>query len=270
MMSTRATAPPAGHGTGSSAGVILITGAASGIGRATAQRLSADGIDVACIDVDADGLKDTITAVQDTGRRAHALVADVADDNACRLAVAAATEFGPIRGLVNVAGVMAVDDRVDRLSPEEWNRVLAVNLTSVFNMSRHTIPLLRAAGGGVIVTTSSVHAFATAPASAAYAASKGAIVSLTRQMALDLSGDRIRVVCVAPGSVDTPMSHRAVAAAGGASLEDLGFPRAADRIGRVGQPTEIAEVIAWLASPASSFVNGTTLVADGALLARLI
>ncbi len=250
--------------------VAIVTGAGSGIGQATARRLANDGTTVVCVDVDRAALTRTVQEMVHDGLRGVAAVADVAVDEDCRLAVAAAADLGRIRALVNVAGIMAEDDRIDRLSEQAWNHVLAVNLGSVFFMSRHTIPLMRQGGGGVIVNTGSVHAYATCRATASYAASKGAIVALTRQMALDYADDLIRVVAVAPGSVDTPMSRRAIATAGAASFDELGFSTHLGAAGRVGQPHEVAEAIAWLTSGGASFVNGTTLAVDGGLLARLV
>ena len=258
------------NGNGAGAEVAIVTGAGSGIGKATARRLANDGITVVCVDVDRSALDRVVGEMENEGKPAFAVVADVSVDEDCRSAVAAAAELGRIRALINVAGIMADDDRVDRLTEQTWNRVLTVNLGSVFSMSRHTIPLMRASGGGVIVNTASVHAFATCTAAASYAASKGAIVALTRQMAVDYAADLIRVVAVAPGSVDTPMSWRAAASAGAASLDELGFSSDPGSVGRVGQPAEVAEAIAWLASGGASFVNGTTLAVDGGLLARLV
>lgn len=264
------TAAAAGSSTEGSGRVAIVTGAASGIGRATANRLAHDGLTVACVDLDAAGLEAIVREIQQGGRSAMLAVADVARDEDCRDAVCIAAQHGPIEVLVNVAGVMLPGDRVDQLSPADWNRVMAINVGSVFSMSRHVIPAMRETGGGVIVNTTSVHAFATTTGAASYAASKGAVVSLTRQMALDYAGDAIRVVAVAPGSVDTPMSHRAAADAGAASLADLGFSADPRAVGRVGHADEVASAIAWLASSGASFVNGTTVGVDGGLLARLL
>ena len=251
-----------------SAPVAIVTGAASGIGRATARRLASRHLLVVGVDIDESGLEQTAVAIAAEGGRFVALRADVSDDTECARIVHHTLQHGRLTVLCNVAGISPYDQSVLEATPEQWERVLAVNVGSVFFMTRHAAPSMAASGGGVIVNTASVHAFATQRGCAPYAASKGAIVALTRQLALELVGDGIRVVAVAPGSVDTPMSHAAVQQVG-SSLAEMGFssdPRAA---GRVGSADEVAAVIDFLASDAASFVNGTTVVADGALLASL-
>lgn len=249
--------------------VALVTGAASGIGRAAALRLAAAGDAVLLADRDEQGLDAVADEIRTAGGVAEAAPADVASSSDCAKAVAAAADLGPLRAVVHVAGVTAAPDSVETISDHDLERVLAVNVGAIFRLGRHAIPLLRAAGGGVIVTTSSVHAFATMTDNAAYAASKGAIVALTRQLALDLAPDRIRAVCVAPGSVDTPMTRHELRRRG-LSAEDAGFTTEPGAIGRVAAADEIAAVIAWAASEEASVVNGTTIVADAGLLARLV
>jgi NAD(P)-dependent dehydrogenase (short-subunit alcohol dehydrogenase family) len=152
-------------------------------------------------------------------------------------------------------------------TPEDtWDRVMAVNVKSVFLMSRAVIPHLKAGGGGAIVNISSVHALATVPRLAAYAASKGAVLSLSRQMALDYADDGIRVNAVIVGGVDTEMSaqHGAAMARDGVTVSP-----GTGAIGRTAQPDEVARAVAFLASPESSFLTGAPLIADGGMLARL-
>jgi NAD(P)-dependent dehydrogenase (short-subunit alcohol dehydrogenase family) len=249
--------------------VALVTGAASGIGRATALRLASAGDAVLLADRDESGLADAAAEVAALGGVAEVAAIDVASDAACAEAVAAAARLGSLRALVHVAGVTAAPDGVETVSDADLERVMSVNVGAVFRLGRHAIPLLRAAGGGVIVTTSSVHAYASMTGNAAYAASKGALVALTRQMALDLAPDRIRVVGVAPGSVDTPMT-RAELDRRGLSPEAAGFTTEPGAIGRVMAADEIAAVIAWVASEDALALNGTTVVADAGLLARLV
>lgn len=250
--------------------VAIVTGAASGIGKATAQLLADKGASVVCSDVNMGPLDEAVSEIRRSGGSAVACPTDVSVAADCRAAMKAAVELGGgVDVLINVAGIMNPNDTVESTSEGEWDRVLAVNLKSVFLMSKYAIPEMRRRGGGVIVNTASVHAFANMPESASYAASKGAIVALTRQMANDIARDHIRVVAVAPGSVDTPLSHLSAQRLG-KSLEELGFSFDPRVLGRVAQPEEIAEAIAWLASDAASFVNGTTVVVDGGLLAKLV
>lgn len=251
--------------------VSIVTGAASGIGRATALALAAQGDAVLVADLDGDGAERTAGEIAAAGGAALGRAVDVASAADCAAAVSAAANLGELRALVHVAGIAADPDTVETISDEALERLLAVNVGAVFRLGRHAIPLLRAAGGGAIVTTSSVHAYATMTGNAAYAASKGALVALTRQLALDLAPDGIRSVCVAPGSVDTPLTRRELARRG-LSAADAGFDDSgsATAIGRVARAEEIASVIAWAASDAASVVNGTTIVADAGLLARLV
>lgn len=249
--------------------VALVTGAASGIGRASAIRLAAGGDAVLLADRDERGLAAAADEIAAAGGVADVAVLDVASSDACARAVAAAARLGRLRALVNVAGMTAAPDGVETISDEQLERVLAVNVGAIFRLGRHAIPLMRAGGDGVIVSTGSVHAFATMTDNAAYAASKGAIGALTRQMALDLAPDRIRAVAVAPGSVDTPMTRDELARRG-LSAQDAGFTTEPGAIGRVVAADEIAAVIAWVASDDAAVINGTTVVADAGLLARLV
>lgn len=249
--------------------VVLITGAASGIGRATAIAAHGKGAKVVAADVDESGLQSLSRDVELAPGSLLVRVTDVTQPSECAaLMDAVSATHGGLDVLANVAGVQAVADRVESLPESEWDRVFAVNVKAAFLLSRLAIPLIRKRGGGTILNVSSVHAFATMPDSAAYAASKGALVALTRQMAIDLAPDLIRVVGVAPGSVDTPMTRRAVERSG-KSLDELGFSTQPTRLGRVGTPEEVAEVILWLASSEAKFINGSTVVADGGLLAQL-
>jgi NAD(P)-dependent dehydrogenase (short-subunit alcohol dehydrogenase family) len=247
----------------------IVTGAAAGIGRAVAERLAAGGTIVVLADVDAAGLEAVARGIESSGGRAAVAPADVASSTDCERVVAMAASAGALRTLVNVAGIMAERDSIEELPDAALERLLAVNVMAIFRLGRHAIPHLRRHGGGVIVNTTSVHAFATMDHCAAYAASKGAIVALTRQMAIDLAPDGIRAVAVAPGSVDTPLT-RAELARRGQSAEEAGFAADAHALGRVCRPEEIADVVAWLASGHAGVVNGSTVVADAGLLASLV
>lgn len=248
---------------------VIVSGGGSGIGRAAALRLADDGFAVLVVDADRAAAVATADAIGAAGGTTAAVAADVAVSSDCQRAVAAVDALGRLHALVNVAGVMVADDTVEALDDAELDRVLAVNVGGIFRLGRHAIPELRKAGGGVIVNTASVHAYASMDRCAAYAASKGAIVALTRQMAIDLAVDGIRVVAVAPGSVDTPLTRRELERRG-VTAADAGFGTSHTELGRVLQSDEIAAVISWLVSDAARAINGETVVADAGLLARLV
>ena len=245
---------------------VLVTGAATGIGRATAEYLVEQGAVVFGIGLDGQ-----------EGRTVHAGRApslifrevDLTRETAIRAAVAeAAATFGGLDAVVNCAGVYMTGKRLEDVTDAEWDLTLAVNLTAIFRVCRATLPLLRDAGGGSVVNLASVHAVATVPGVPAYAASKGAVVSLSQQMALDYAIDRIRVNSVLVGSVATRMTLDGLEAAGGAEAIGLSFEP--NRIARIAAPREIATVVGFLLSDAASFVTGSALLADGGLTARLL
>lgn len=247
----------------------LVTGAAGGIGRATARVFAAEGARVLISDVNADGLEETAASIQAAGGSVLAQQGDVSRAADCRALVEAAAGWGgALHVVANVAGIGQFDATVETLEEEEWDRVLAVNLKSVYLVSKYAVPHLRGAGGGVILNVASPHACATTEGVAAYAASKGGVVALSRQMALDLSRDGIRVLSVIPGAVDTPML-RSHAERQNTTLEAMGFHSDPRAIGRIGAPEELARALLWLASDEASFVNAAPIIVDGGLLARL-
>lgn len=248
----------------------LVTGAAAGIGRAVAHRLAAEGAFVGVLDRDADGAEAVAAEVERDGGRALAFVCDVRDGDAARGAVLAMhSEAGRLDALVSNAGV-ARHGRLEEFSDEDWDLVMDVNLRAHQRLVAAAAPLMRTQGGGAIVLTSSVHAYATSQLVAAYAASKGGAVAMARALALDYGGDGIRVNAVAPGSVDTPLLR---ASARRRSPQDpdgaIAGWAAQHPIGRILQPEEVAAAVAFLASEDASGITGICQPVDGGLLARL-
>ena len=238
----------------------LVTGAASGIGRATAILLAGRGAAVACFDVNADGLAETAAAI---GERALPIPCDVTDLAAVEAAVSqAAADLGGLDAVANVAGVGDFTGDVAEIAPEEWARVLAINLTGPFHVSRAAIPHLRAAGGA-IVNVSSQFGLVGCLASPAYCASKAGLIGLTRAMAIDHTEEGIRVNCVCPGPVDTPMLAWTDATPE-LTARERGRTQGRNLSGRSGRPEEIAATIAFLLSDDIGFMSGSVVAVDGA------
>jgi NAD(P)-dependent dehydrogenase (short-subunit alcohol dehydrogenase family) len=247
----------------------FVTGAGTGIGRATAEYLVSQG--AAVFGAGLDGDEGRALAASYAGKRPKLLFreADLTRESNVRAAVAEALEgLGGLDAVVNCAGIYPTGTRLEDVTDAEWDRTIGVNLTAMFRVCRATLPLLRAAGGGAIANIASVHAVSTVPGVPAYAASKAAIVGLSRQMALDYAVDRIRVNSVLVGSVGTRMTLEGLEDAGGP--EAIGLSFADNAIARIAQPREIGAVIGFLLSDAASFVTGSALLADGGLTARLL
>lgn len=247
----------------------MVTGAGQGIGKATAIRLAATGLHVVCADRVSDAAERTAAHLVESGHAATACAADVSHAGDCEQVAILAGGIGELRVLCNIAGISPFSTGVEHVTEELWDRVLAVNVKSIFLMSRACLASLRAcSSGAVIVNMASVHAFAALPESAPYAASKGAIVALTRQMAVDFAPWRIRVVAVAPGAVDTPSSYTGALGLE-ANIGELAVLKDPGHLGWLGEPDDVAEAVAWISSPQARFANGTTLVMDGGMLAQL-
>ena len=251
--------------------VAIVTGGALGIGRATARRLAQDGASVVvCGDREE---QDEQAAEELRGEKleVRGLRADVTSSaDMGRLVAFTTNVYGRVDVLVNSAGVQRYGTVV-QTEEDVWDEVLNVNLKGIYLASRHAIPEMRKRGGGAIVNLSSVQAFASQKGVAAYTASKGGVNALTRAMALDHAQENIRANAVCPGSVDTPMLRWAADLLKGnksteETLKDWGK---AHPLGRVATPEEVAEVIAFLASPRARFVTGSEYKVDGGLLAAL-
>jgi NAD(P)-dependent dehydrogenase (short-subunit alcohol dehydrogenase family) len=249
--------------------VALITGGASGIGRATALLFAREGAAVAVVDLNEKAGREVAAVITGSGGRAIFEPADVTVAADCQRAVERTLhEFGGLNILFNNAGIIRRASVVE-LSEADWDRVMAVNVKSIFLMSRATIPVMAPGGGGSIINTASGWGITGGPKAAVYCASKGAVVLLTKAMAVDHGAQNIRVNCICPGDTDTAMLRSEAQQLGEAQERYLA--EAARRpLGRVGQPAEIAQAVLYLASDASSFVTGTALVVDGGGLAGSI
>ncbi len=243
----------------------LITGAASGIGRATAQLFAREGASVVIADLNPQG-QTVADEIKSAGGHAIFVPTDVTRAEDCqRLVDHALSEFGTIHILFNNAGIIRRASVLE-LTEEDWDRVMAVNVKSIFLLSRPVIPVMIKSGGGSIINTASGWGLAGGARAAAYCASKGAVVLLTKAMAIDHGPQKIRVNCICPGDTDTNMLRTEARQLG--EKEDRFLAESALRpLGRVGSPDEIAQAALYLASDASSFVTGTALVVDGGGLA---
>jgi meso-butanediol dehydrogenase/(S,S)-butanediol dehydrogenase/diacetyl reductase len=239
--------------------VAIVTGSASGIGLATAKLFHREGAKIVIADVNGAG---ATTAAAAMGRDAIGVPVDVSRAAEVQAMVAAAVDaFGRIDILVNNAG-FGITGNVETIAEEDWDRLISVNLKGVFLCSKYVIPVMAKQGGGSIVNTGSYTATAAIANRAAYVASKGGIGALTRAMALDHVGQRIRVNCVAPGTVSSPYFDRMFAQAADPEAMRRELDARAP-MGRMGRPEEVAEAILWLASPRSGFATGSTVTIDG-------
>ena len=244
--------------------VAVVTGAASGIGRGTALCLAREGAAVVVADLNSQGGEQVIGEIAAAGGRAvfqHTEVSSEPDIKA--LVDRAVSEYGRLDIMYNNAGLPGAVGPIEKLNADDWDRTIAVLLRAVFLGIKHAVEPMRKAGGGSIISTSSIASFLPSPYGAAYAAAKGAVISLTRAAALQLGPDRIRVNCICPGAINTPIwgadprfSDPAVVAQ---LLEHV------QTIPRVGRPEDIASMVLFLASDESEWVTGQAMIVDGGL-----
>lgn len=243
--------------------VALVTGAASGIGAAVATRLAADGAHVAVADNDCLGAERTVRMIREDGGHAESIAVDVTDPASVEAAVTATISvFGALHLAVNSAGVTGPAAPTGEYDPQEWRRVIDVDLTGVFYCLRYEIPALLAAGGGAIVNISSVLGSNGCPQQVAYAAAKHGVVGLTKSAAIEYASQGIRVNAVAPGFIETPLVTEGLTPLGRRTLVR------AHPIGRLGDAAEVAELVVFLLSDHASFITGSYHLVDGGYAAH--
>jgi NAD(P)-dependent dehydrogenase (short-subunit alcohol dehydrogenase family) len=249
--------------------VALVTGGGSGIGRAASERFASQGAAVAVVDLRADAAEETVAKIAAEGGRALPVAADVAVGAEVDAAVARTLDtWGRLDVLYNNAGVNSRGSVADA-TEDDWDRCFSVNVKGTFLCSRAAVPHLAAGGVGAIVNQGSVAALVGVPNFAAYCAAKGAVVALTRSMAIDLAPRGVRVNAICPGTVFTPLMEPLLRARGDGDLQ-AGLARTTAKypIGRLGTPEEIARVALFLAGDDASFVTGSIVTADGGMTAQ--
>ena len=241
----------------------LVTGGASGIGRATALAFAREGARVAVADILEEAAQNTVSEIKAMGGQALAIACDVTDDDAVKAMIAATVDaFGGLDCAFNNAGIApyqvnAGGQKIADVAPEAWRRLIDVNLTGVWLCLRHEVAQMRAQGsGGVIINTASILGLVGTATSSAYVAAKHGVVGLTKTAAADHAEDNIRVNAVCPGYIETPMTEETMRRRGERILARV--PMA-----RMGKADEIAEAVVWLCSPKASFVTGVSWAVDG-------
>lgn len=235
---------------------VIVTGAGSGIGQQIAAKFLESGATVIAADLNTDGVPDGC----------HKLTVDVSDATAVQSLIDEAVRLTTrVDILCNNAGMSSVTDPI-QCTPEEWDRVFAVNTRSVFLGTKYALPIMLKQGAGTIVNTASAAGLVGLPDRAAYCASKGAVISFTRQVAVQYASQGIRCNCVCPGTIDSPWVGRLLSGSEDpASLRDKLVAR--QPVGRLGTPSEVADAVLYLASSSASYITGTALVIDGGITA---
>lgn len=254
---------------------VLVTGGALGIGQGIALAFAREGAAVAVADIDGEAAGRLVDCIRADGAgaaaKAIATVGDVSRaEDAKRMVSEAVAGLGRLDVLVNNAGIQPTDwyFRLEDTPEEVWDRIIAVNLKGVFLMSKYALPELRRAGGGVVINMASVQGLQSMPGVPSYAASKGGILSLTRNMALDYAPEHIRVVAICPGTIDSELVRALARAEGGNEQENLRRYGSVHPLGRLGLPEDVAAAALFLASDRASFITGEYLTVDGGFMAQ--
>jgi NAD(P)-dependent dehydrogenase (short-subunit alcohol dehydrogenase family) len=243
--------------------VAIITGAASGMGKAAAQLFAREGANVVLADLNVAGGEEAARLASEAGPRCVFQRTDVSsEEQVAALTARAVSEFGRLDVTFNNAGVVGAVGSLEAVSLEDWERTQSICLRGAFLGIKHSVAAMRAVGGGSIISTASIAAFHAFPHLHAYGAAKAGVINLTRSAAIEFARDKIRVNCISPGNILTPMVYGAIP--GGRNEIDAHFA-ASQPIPRAGQPDDIAQAALFLASDGSSFVTGLNVVVDGGL-----
>jgi NAD(P)-dependent dehydrogenase (short-subunit alcohol dehydrogenase family) len=244
--------------------VAFVTGAASGIGRATALAFARAGAGVVVADVSEQGGQETVRMIEEAGGRAIAIRCDVTRAEDVKAALDRTIEtFGRLDAAFNNAGIEQAPKATADITEEEWDRIVGIDLRGMFLCMKYEIPLMLNQGGGAIVNTSSGAGVKGFRDQAAYVAAKHGVVGLTRAAALDYAAQHIRINAVCPGIIDTPMMDRFGGGTPEGKEKELTSAAAAQPIGRAGKPEEVTETVLWLCSDTASFLVGAAIVVDG-------
>jgi NAD(P)-dependent dehydrogenase (short-subunit alcohol dehydrogenase family) len=249
---------------------VIVTGGALGMGSTTAIEFAKEGANVVVADINTDAGDAIASRIKSANLRGLFVESDVSRNADCQRVVAeAVAAFGGVDVLFNNVGIQPPTSylNVEDTSEEMWDRILGVNLKSYFLMAKHAIPEMRKRGGGVIINNASVQGLQSQYLVPAYAASKGGVLSLTRQMSLDYARQNIRVLAICPGTIDTEMVRTVAAAEGGDIEETLARYGSTHPIGRIGTGQDIANLVLFLASDKASFMTGEHVVIDGGYMA---
>ena len=242
---------------------MIVTGGASGIGRAICTVFAAEGASVVVADIDESGSIETLSQIQSEGGQAIAITTDVSsEESVAKMVLASASFLGGIDILVNDAAAF-VFGSLENVSLQDWEKVFGVNVIGASNTIKHSLPYLKDSASPNIVNIASVSGFIAQPAFVPYNASKGALLQLTRCLAMDLSEFKVRVNAVCPGAIYTPATERHIAFENADRDEFLEKAGEESFLKRVGQPEEVAYAALFLASDEASFITGTGLVVDG-------
>lgn len=250
--------------------VVIVTGGALGIGAGISSAFAQAGASVAIADVNEAAANEQAEQLTSAGNTAMSVIGDVSRaQDAGWIIDAVIDRFGRLDVLVNNAGIHPMDSfvRAEDTSEELWDRILGINLKGVFLMSKHALPEIRRSGGGVIVNIASVQGLQSMPGVPAYAASKGGVLSLTRNLALDYAPDKIRVVAICPGVVESEIVRAGARSEGGDVQANLKRYGSLHPVGHIGQPSDIASAAMFLASDEARFITGEHLCVDGGLMA---